>query len=165
MVSWTPGNFFSWFTRERSGYESHRKFVGLSCCCLNKSRNDHGLPFHARDANVADELFALLNCEWQKLMRNETYIEILIEIFSIKRPSLFLLGSCHQTNLLQLCKLSRPVPARSEISVFLCRRWMLETRTGLETLDYQPKTTLLYSKSYWQRILPPSAPHLRSIMA
>ena len=53
--------------------------MGLSCCCLNKSRNDHGLPFHARDANVADELFALLNCEWQKLMRNETYIEILIE--------------------------------------------------------------------------------------
>lgn len=46
---------------------------------LNKSRNEQGLPFHARDANGADELYALVNSEWQKLMRNETYIESLIE--------------------------------------------------------------------------------------
>jgi hypothetical protein len=47
---------------------------------LNKSRYEQGLPFHARDANGADELFAQVNSEWQKLIRNETYIESLIEI-------------------------------------------------------------------------------------
>ncbi len=31
---------------------------------LNKSRNEQGLPFHARDANRADELYALVNSEW-----------------------------------------------------------------------------------------------------
>ena len=46
---------------------------------LNKSRNEQGLLFHARDANGTDELFTLVNSKWQKLMRNETYIESLIE--------------------------------------------------------------------------------------
>jgi hypothetical protein len=52
---------------------------GLLVVALNKSRNEQGLPFHARDANGADELFALVNSEWQKLMHNESYIESLIE--------------------------------------------------------------------------------------
>ncbi len=45
----------------------------------NKSRNEHGLPLHARDANRVEEVFALVNHEWKKIMRNDMYIESLLE--------------------------------------------------------------------------------------
>ena len=52
---------------------------GYLVCQLNKAHSAEGLALHARDANNADQLLALVQQKWEALRNDENYLQNLIE--------------------------------------------------------------------------------------
>ena len=52
---------------------------GLLVNELNNARTVEGLPFKARDANNADQLFQLVTLKWEQLRNNEGYLQRLVD--------------------------------------------------------------------------------------